>query len=206
MAHSGPTRELLGEAEQLLALARTLRNDHDAARTEVQRALSPLRGRLAREELAKVPVDRLREVTDGRLRLGSLEQAGYSSVQRVLDATPYRLQLVPGVGPQTAAQAKAAANQIARAAEQAVSVRIDVEQQDDPDVTELVVALHRLVTAGPDFPPAVELARRLEGALDPLVRTAGPARSRLRMFFVRRTRRDSNGSKNWLRRPPADRA
>jgi superfamily II DNA or RNA helicase len=190
MPQSGAIRDLLDEAEPLLALARTLSDDHKAARAEVQRALSPLRARLAKEELAKIPVDRLRDVTQGRLRLGSLEQAGYSTVQRVIDATPYQLQLVPGVGPQTATQAKAAAKQIARAAEQAVTVRIDVDQQDDPDVTALVVALHRLVTAGPDLPPAVELARRFEGALAPLVRTARPGRSRLRMLFVRRARRE----------------
>ena len=190
MPHSGEIRELLGEAEQLLVLARTLSNDHKTARVEVRQALSPLRSRLAREELAEIPVDRLREVTEGRLRLGSLEQAGYSTVQRVLDAAPYQLQLVPGVGPQTAAQAKAAAKQIARAAEQAVTVRIDVDQQHDPEVTELVVALHRLVTAGPDLPPAVELARRLERALDTPVQAARPARSRLRMLFVRQARRE----------------
>jgi superfamily II DNA or RNA helicase len=185
-----PARALLDEAERLLSAARVLGADDGAARAEVQRALRPLRAKLAAAELAQIPVARLRDVTEGRLRLGSLEQAGYSTVQQVLDATPYRLQLVPGVGPQTAAQAKAAAGQIARAVERTVTVRIDVDQQDDPGVTELVMALHRLVTAGPDLPPAVELARRLEGALDPLVREARPARGRLRMFFARGARRE----------------
>jgi SNF2 family DNA or RNA helicase len=190
MPHSREIRDLLDEADRLLSVARTLINDHDTARIEVQRALSPLRARLAREELLHIPVDRLRDVTEGRLRLGSLEQAGYSTVQQVLDATPYQLQRLPGVGPQTAAHAIAAAKQIARAAEQTVSLRIDVDQQDDPDVTALVVALHRLVAAGPDLPPAVELARRLNGTLEPLVRTTRPARSRVRMLFVRRARRE----------------
>ena len=190
MPHSREIRELLDEADRLLALARTLSHDHDVARAEVHRALTPLRARLAREELVNIPVDRLRDVTEGRLRLGTLEQAGYSTVQEVLDATAYQLQSVPGVGPRTAAHAIAAAKQIARAAEQTVAVRIDVDQQDDPDVTALVVALHRLVAAGPDLPPAVELARRLQGTLETLARTARPARSRLRMFFVRRARRE----------------
>ena len=190
MPPNGDIRKLLGDAQQLLDAARVLRSDHDAARAEVQRALSPLRAESAREELAQIPVARLRDVTEGRLRLGSLEQAGYSTVRQVLDATAYRMHLVPGVGPQTAAQALAAARQIARAVEETVAVRIDVDRRDDPAVTELVVSLHRLVTAGPDLPRAVELARRFEGALDSLVRVARPARSRLRMFFVRGARRE----------------
>src|SRR4051812_38505617 len=98
MPDSGVVRELLEEAERLLDAARVLGNDHNAARDAVLRALKPLREKLVRAELAQIPVARLRDVTEGRLRLGSLEQAGYSTVQQVLDATRYSLQLVPGVG------------------------------------------------------------------------------------------------------------
>lgn len=177
-------RELLGEAERLLSAARVLKADYDTARGEVHSALAPLRARAAREELADIPAARLRDVTEGRLRLGMLEDAGYETVQQVLDATPYKLQQAPGVGPQTAAQAHAAARQIARAVEETVSVRIDVDQQDDPAVTALVMALHRLVQAGPDLAKAVETAHQLGTALAEPVQHAKPARSRLRMFFA----------------------
>jgi hypothetical protein len=184
------SRELLDEAGRLLAAARTLNGDDTAAREEVRRALAPLRAGLVKEQLAHTPVGRLRDLTEGRLRLGLLEQAGYATVRDVFEAPQYRLEDVPGVGSTTAKQAKAAARTIAREVERTVSVRIDVDQQHDPAVTDLVMALHPMVMAGPDLPIAVKLARRLEESLDPLVKTARPARSKLRMLFVRRARRE----------------
>ncbi len=63
-----------------------------------------------------------------------------------------------------------------------VSVRIDMDAPDDT-TTALVVALHRLVEAGPDARRAVEAGRRLDEGLRPLVAAAAPAGSRLRMLF-----------------------
>jgi superfamily II DNA or RNA helicase len=183
--------QLLDDAARLLASARRFLSAHEAARAAVLDALVPLRAGLAREQLAELPVARLRDVTGGRLRLGSLEQAGYTNVQQVLDSSPYRLQQVPGIGPQTAAQAHAAAQQIARAAAETVTVRIDV---DDDDFTPLVVALHRIVACGPELPRAVRTAQHLEEELEPLLDSARIVRSRLRMFFAGRARREEAGA------------
>ncbi|MCW2902848.1 MAG: SNF2-related protein [Streptosporangiaceae bacterium] len=59
----------------------------------VQEALSVVRAGVALRELGSIAAERLRDVTDGRLRLGALERSGYATVLQVLDATPYRLQL-----------------------------------------------------------------------------------------------------------------
>lgn len=190
MAPTGrEARALLLEAEDLLAAARTLLADHARARDDVQRALSSLRAELARDELAAIPLARLKDVTDGRLRLGALEQAGYTTVQGVLDATPYELQLLPGIGARTAAQVHAAAGQIARAAQETVAVRVDVERRD-PGTTALLVALNRLVTAGPDLPRARDAALGIAGRLTPLLPAARPARGLLRMALAGRDGRD----------------
>ncbi|MFC4531529.1 DEAD/DEAH box helicase [Sphaerisporangium dianthi] len=178
-------RVLLSEAERLLAAARALAADDAAARAGVQRALSALRARSARADLAAIPVARLKDVTDGRLRLGTLEQAGYATVLDILDATPYALQLLPGIGARTAAQVHAAAGQIARAAEETVAVRIDVDRRD-AETTALLIALHRLVTAGPDLPRAGRAARAAQEELGALLPAAQPARSRLRMLLAGR--------------------
>ncbi|MGW4637730.1 DEAD/DEAH box helicase [Sphaerisporangium sp. NPDC004334] len=179
-------RDLLADAERLLAAARALSADEAAARAEVQRALSSLRARSARSDLAAIPVARLKDVTQGRLRLGTLEQAGYTTVLDVLDATPYALQLLPGIGARTAAQVHAAAAQIARAAEETVAVRVDVDRRDDAETTALLVALHRLVAAGPDLPRAVRAARAVQDGLAAPLPAARPARGRLRMLVAGR--------------------
>ncbi|MFJ7188777.1 DEAD/DEAH box helicase [Streptomyces bacillaris] len=175
-------RELLAEAEALLGRAAAVREDHARAVDAVRGVLDPLLSALVDQELTAIPVTRLKDVTEGRLRLTALEQAGFTTVGQVHGTARYELRLVPGVGAHTADQALAAAGQIADAVRETVSVRIDMDAPDDT-TTALVVALHRLVEAGPDARRAVEAGRRLDEGLRPLVAAAAPAGSRLRMLF-----------------------
>ncbi|MFF9791259.1 DEAD/DEAH box helicase [Streptomyces bacillaris] len=175
-------RELLAEAEALLGRAAAVREDHARAVDAVRAVLDPLLSALVDQELTAIPVTRLKDVTEGRLRLTALEQAGFTTVGQVHGTARYELRLIPGVGAHTADQALAAAGQIADAVRETVSVRIDVDAPDDT-TTALVVALHRLVEAGPDARRAVEAGRRLDEGLRPLVAAAAPAGSRLRMLF-----------------------
>ncbi|MEU9833232.1 DEAD/DEAH box helicase [Streptosporangium sp. NPDC048047] len=182
-------RRLLSEAEGLLAAAGALLADSGRADADARRAVSEVRAERAREELGSMPVARLKDVTGGRLRLGALEQAGYATVRQVLDDTPYGLQLLPGIGARTAAQVHAAAAQIAKAAEESVTVRIDVDRRD-PGTTALLVALHRLLAPGPDLSRACEAAGALREKLEPLVPVAAPARSRVLMLLAGARGRD----------------
>ncbi|GIH92300.1 DEAD/DEAH box helicase [Planobispora siamensis] len=175
-------RALLSKADALLAAARGLLDDDERARAAVREAVAELRVNRARDELGSIPVARLKDVTGGRLRLGALEQAGYGTVLRVLDATPYELHLLPGVGAHTAGQVHAAARQIARAARETVAVRIDPDRRD-PETSALLVALYRLVVAGPDLARAREGAGALGKRLLPLLPQARPAGGRLRMLL-----------------------
>ncbi|QKW08939.1 DEAD/DEAH box helicase [Streptomyces sp. NA04227] len=180
--------QLLDAAGALHAAARAVRTDHDRAREAVRTALAPVLDRLVAEELAGIPLARLRDVTEGRLRLGALQDAGYRDVARVHAASRHELRLIPGVGAQTADQALAAAGQLARAVAETVPVRIDIEDPR-PHTTALLQALHRLVEAGPALRLAVEAAGRAERDLGVLLPLAAPAASRLRMLFTgRRTR------------------
>ncbi|WP_143590541.1 DEAD/DEAH box helicase [Thermoactinospora rubra] len=174
---------LCTRAELLLDRARTLLRDHETARAAALEALGALRAELSRAELAQIPVARIKDVTEGRLRIGALEEAGYATVLDVCDASPYRLQQLPGIGAQTANQMHAAALQIARAAAAAASIRIDVDRRDRT-TTDLVIALHRLVAAGPELSRAAEAARRLAEELAPLLAEARPARRRRRMWLT----------------------
>ncbi|WP_248964171.1 SNF2-related protein [Sphaerisporangium perillae] len=186
------TREadaLCRDAELLLSSARTLLGEYAEVHQEAGRALGALRSELAKAELGAIPVTRLKDVTDGRLRVGLLEKAGYTTVLQVLETSPYQLQLLPGIGAHTARQMHAAAGEIAQAAEEAAGIRIDVEWRD-PKTTDLVIALHRLVDAGPDLPRARDIARDLDERLAPLLADARPARGRLRMLFAGSERRD----------------
>ncbi|MGW5173575.1 DEAD/DEAH box helicase [Streptomyces sp. NPDC004082] len=183
-------RELLAEGGRLYEAARGVLADHARALEAVRSALVPLRAELVAGELESIPVSRLKDVTEGRLRLGAIEAAGLGSVRAVHEASRYELRQIPGVGAQTADQALAAARQIARAVEETVSVRIDVDRPE-PRTTALVVALRRLVEAGPELRRAVDAAGRLDERLGALLPAARPAVGRLRMALAGRHGRDS---------------
>ncbi|MEV8595934.1 DEAD/DEAH box helicase [Streptomyces sp. NPDC052012] len=193
MATEGPqagrgVRRVCAQAGELYGAARALREDHHRALDAVRLALAPIRDRLVAEELESIPVGRLKDVTEGRLRLQAMEAAGMTSVRAVHEASRYELRQLPGVGEQTADRALAAARQIARAVAETVSVRIDVDRPE-PRTTALVVALHRLVEAGPELRRALDAAARLDERLGALLPVARPAAGRLRMVFAGRKRR-----------------
>lgn len=52
-------------------------------------------------EAGAIPVARLQDAAEGRLRLGSVEKCGIRMVGQVLDAGAYRLLRIPGVGRRT---------------------------------------------------------------------------------------------------------
>jgi superfamily II DNA or RNA helicase len=182
-------RALLLRADALLTAARTVITDHDQVRADIQGALSPMRDELVRRELDGIPISRLKDVTEGRLRLSALEGAGYSTVRQILDARPYALRQIPGIGAHSAHQAIAAARQIAGAVKEHVTVRLDVDATGDPRTTTLVTALNRLVNAGADVARAVEVAGRIAAELSPLLTAARPASGRLRMLLAGKQRR-----------------
>ncbi|BCL27954.1 DEAD/DEAH box helicase [Streptomyces aurantiacus] len=183
-------REVVARGERLAGLVRDVLADHVRAVDQVRAALAPLLAELVAQELEGIPVSRLKDVTEGRLRLGALEGAGFGSVRPVFEASRHELRQIPGVGAQTADQALAAARQIARALEETVSVRIDVDHPE-PRTTDLVIALRRIVEAGPDLRRAVDAARGMERRLAALVPAARPAGGRLRMALLGRAGRES---------------
>ncbi|MFE3288265.1 SNF2-related protein, partial [Streptomyces sp. NPDC059233] len=176
-------REAVARGRRLCGAAQGVVGDHARAVEAVRAALTPICEGLAERELDSIPVARLKEVTEGRLRLGEVERAGFRTVRQVLDAGPYRLRQIPGVGQRTAAQTVAAARQIADAVRETIAVHIDVDRPD-PRTTALVVALHVLVEAGPEARRALDAARALSDRLGPLLDEARPVSSRLRLLVA----------------------
>ncbi|MCX2730160.1 DEAD/DEAH box helicase [Saccharopolyspora sp. NFXS83] len=162
---------LLAEPDRLRALAR--KQYADSHRREVH------------ERLREMPVSRLREAADGRLRLGELERSAFRTVADVAAAGPDRLQTVPGVGPATARDAVAAAERLAQATALDTVVRIDPDRRGPAD-TGLLATLRALEIAGRQVSARQDEARRGVGAIDELEPVARRAASRFRMFFTGR--------------------
>ncbi|MFC8091423.1 DEAD/DEAH box helicase [Streptomyces sp. NPDC057301] len=182
-------RETVARGGRLYEAAQAVAGDHARAVAAVRQALEPIHDDLARRELDVIPVARLKDVTEGRLRLGEVEKGGFRTVGQVLDAGPYRLRQLPGVGQQTADQTVAAARRIADAVRDTIAVHIDVDSPE-PRTTALVMALGVLVEAGDEARRAVDAAGALTERLGPLLAEAGPAAGRLGMLFAGHAKRE----------------
>ncbi|MFI2204887.1 DEAD/DEAH box helicase [Streptomyces sp. NPDC020192] len=176
-------REAVARAAELYEAARSLADDHAKAVEAVRAALKPIEDASVAQALDAIPVTRVQEATGGRLRVGEVDRNGLRTVRQVLDAGPYRLRQIPGVGQRTADQIVAAARQLADAVRDAVAVHIDVDRPE-PRTTALVMALHVLVEAGPDARRAVGTAAALAERLEPLLADARPAAGRLGMLLA----------------------
>lgn len=176
-------RALLARVERLEAEASAVLDAPRTVRHEAQRHFQAVRAALVDAELQAMETGRIRAVTEGRLRLGALEKAGYRTVAQLVRAPAMALQMVPGVGQQTAIQAKAAAHQIAKAVEEGMQVRLDPDRRDGAQTTLLgaVYALERAEDATSRLGEAIEQFR---SGTAPLVGEASRGGSKLKMLFA----------------------
>lgn len=91
-------------------------------------------------ELTSFPLEKLRDITQGRLHLQPLIRAGLRSVADVCGTPLARLEQLPGMGYRTAAQVKGAADRLAQSSREELGIRIDLDP-DDRDVTALLEAV-----------------------------------------------------------------
>jgi hypothetical protein len=137
-----------------------------------------------------MPITRLKETTEGRIRINSVEDAGFRTVEAVLQAGPYRLQQIRGVGPETATKIVAAARQLRHALIESVRLRFDVERRPDSH-TQLLTALATWRAVESQIDPAHDELVALVPQLEKLLELAAPARSRTELLFSGRKRREA---------------
>jgi hypothetical protein len=89
-----------------------------------------------RRMLADMPVERLKDATRDRLRIGPLTDAGFTTVQAVLEFGT-RLEHLSGIGPTTAARMRGAAQTLWQMTYDEMPVRIDIKNRT-PETTELL--------------------------------------------------------------------
>jgi len=135
------SRDLLEQTRARHALGTDALTERGAAPERVRVAYRAVRDARVLAELAEVPVDRIREVSTGRLRVGPVEAAGFRTVAQVLGATAQELDAIGGVGPKTARLLRDAARQIFDAVDAALTFRVE-HDPGDPLVTDLVRTLY----------------------------------------------------------------
>src|SRR6185437_9611479 len=108
-------RSVLREARALVRLATDVLAREEPDREAIRAAHTQRHSEVVDAELAKIPIARLRDASDGRLRTAPLEAGGYTTVRDVLRADPVQLDRVPGMGEKSATQAISVAHNVASA-------------------------------------------------------------------------------------------
>jgi len=158
-------------------------------RSSARQVYEAVRAEMVRAQLSTMPLSRIRDTGQGRLRLSALEDAGYRTVASVTAARENELEAIPGVGPQTAAQVLGAARQLQAAMERDAHVRFDPDARTKLQ-GELLGGLWAYEAAKRSVSPHVNGLHQLSDDLDPLLADAAHASSRIRMFFSGSRRRD----------------
>lgn len=135
-------------------------------RADAQVAGEAVRQRHVRDLLVGMPVERLKDATRDRLRIGPLTDAGITTVQAVLDQGA-QLELLPGIGGTTATHLRGAAQTLWQTTYDEMPVRIDIKSRT-AETTELLRRLLAWDVARSITGATTDLA--LKDALTPLAR------------------------------------
>ncbi|WP_433606599.1 DEAD/DEAH box helicase [Dactylosporangium sp. CA-139114] len=179
------TRALLARAAGTHADAEAIVHVVGAARTEVLEAYAVASEPQVWTAIEQMSIETVKDTVDGRARLDELPAHGITSVADVLRAGPQRLTRVPGIGEGTARKTIHAAEQLKRAARDALRFRIDFDPKN-PDMTRLVRALYTWGAVWTTAGSHEAEAKRLAADLAEQRPIAGPAEAgRLRRLFMR---------------------
>lgn len=195
----GPAaRDLVARSQQVRRRIAEVLAAPEARRLAARGAFEALRDDVVRQQMATMPLSRIRDTTQGRLRLGPVEQAGYRTVGAALAAGQWLLQDIPGVGPHTASQVVGAARQLEAAVGEDVRIRFDPDARPGLQ-TALLGTLHAYERSHLSVTPVADDLNRLAAGLDSVLEEAGNATGRLKLFFSGpRRRREAHDALNRL--------
>lgn len=122
------TVAVVAELPVAMATIDTALEREERFRSDARAAGEAVRKREVRSILAEMPVERLREATRDRLRVGPLTDAGVTTVQAVIDRGP-QLEYLPGIGATTATRMRGAAQALWQTTYEEMPVRIDLKNR-----------------------------------------------------------------------------
>ncbi|MBN1173864.1 MAG: DEAD/DEAH box helicase, partial [Micromonosporaceae bacterium] len=199
------TRESLAAGRRLAESVRTLTVIRRRLRKRATQQCDQVRGHLAFQRMGTTPLEALRRVTTKNLRLAELEGAGLSTVSEVLHTGQEELQEIRGIGPQSAAVLRQAADDLLARTERELPVRIDPDARTQ-DSEDLLRTLRMLLEFGKASRQVTDQAEGLATVLPETLRKAEPAGSWWRMLLARRRTRETAATalrdlRTWVESP-----
>lgn len=178
---------LAGQLRAQVAELLTLRTN---ATDQAIAAYHAERERTVEHQIDQMPLERLKEASEGRLRLGAVERVGFTTVGAARRAGRRRLEAIDGVGEKTATQILSAASHIEIKLRDVTRVRFDVDARPHTQ-TALLQALHHFDTVRRHVDPLEDRLAALTRAIDADLPAARLETQRLRRFFSGRSKKDN---------------
>lgn len=185
--------DVIAQAEALRALAAELLDFRDRTTAEATNAYHAERERAVEEQLDRMPLERLKEASEGRLRLGVVERAGYTTIGSARRAGQWRLQAIDGVGEKTATQILAAASHIESRLHDVSRVRFDVDARRQTQ-TALLRALKAFDNARRHVDPLEDRLAATMRAVDATLPAARLETQRFRRMFTGRRKKEESAA------------
>ncbi|MAS53909.1 MAG: helicase SNF2 [Pimelobacter sp.] len=154
--------------------------DEARFRSDALAAGNAVRKREVRRLVSEMPVDRLKDATRDRLRIGPLTDAGITTVQAVLDRGT-NLEHLPGIGATTATRMRGAAQTLWQTTYDEMPVRVDIKNRTN-EATELLRRLSAWDAMRKTKGATTDLARAT--ALTPLANAVDKKLTHLVVFPV----------------------
>jgi SNF2 family DNA or RNA helicase len=135
------------------------------------------------QELAKLPVDRLKDATDETVRIETLRKYGFLNVASIYNSSAIQLERIPGITLPAAQSLKALADQMYQAVAQSISYGIDINDLTlaDKDLIENLQGLDNLRSATKN---STSKMKPISQALQSSLTKTQPLNSRFRWFFT----------------------
>lgn len=177
------------EARKLVAAARRFRKTGKRALSTAERTRTDILAshkishrELLRSELERAPIAQLKEITQGRLRLGAIEDAGYRNIASLVGVGTAQLERLSGVGPHTASQVVAATARFKDTLDSTLRVRLDPGSRSASQ-TDLLLQLHRHRSSKAAISPVENEFREFMDELEDLLRHAARGARKARLFL-----------------------
>lgn len=168
--------EITAELEQLLAREESLVRNVKKASTQVKDSQVLF-------ELAKLPVDRLKDATTDTVRSETLRKYGFENVAAIYNTTVTQLERIPGITLESATIIKDLANKMYDAVSQSLYYGIDLEEVSSDELT-LIQNLHGLDVLKKETRNTTAKAKPLKDSLKNQLAIAAPIKSRIKWFFT----------------------
>jgi len=134
-------------------------------------------------ELAKLPVDRLKDATEETVRIETLRKYGFQNVASIYNSSAIQLERIPGITLSAAQSLKALADQMYQAVAQSITYGIDIDDLTKAD-NELIANLHGLDHLRAATKNSTSKMKPIAQSLRNSLTHTQPLNSRFKWFFT----------------------